>query len=212
MELGGIKNIIFDLGGVILNINPYLTYEEFSKFGLGDIVTLKNNPDLKRTLQKHETGELETDELYDCIRELAGNHKITNEEIKKAWNAMILDIPVPRIKLLSILKNRYRTFLLSNTNELHLEYYNANLQKEQGIANLSVIFEKDYYSHLMGMRKPNEEIYDKILKDNDLVSEETLFIDDFEINIKGAQKLGIKTYLKDARKELVELFDVVALK
>ena len=119
---------------------------------------------------------------------------------------MILDIPYENIELLRQLKTKYRIFLLSNTNQIHLDKYTLDVKRAFDIDSLDVLFEKTYYSHEMNMRKPNLDIYESVLVKSNLVAEETLFIDDSEENIKAAKKTGIQAYHLKQGETIVELF------
>jgi len=103
-----------------------------------------------------------------------------------------LDFPAERIQLLQQLRNKYRIFLFSNTNALHLAALRAIYTRTFGTGSLEDLFEKTYYSHLMGMRKPDKASYEYILKENGLVGSETLFVDDAIINVEGAEHAGLK--------------------
>ena len=185
-----IKNIIFDLGGVILNIAPERTVEAFARLGL-------ENPLGERGWFYHhdlfyllEQGTSSPEEFRNNVRHLL-KQDISDALIDQAWCAMILDIPVDRVEYLQGLKPHYRMFLLSNTNEIHRLQYFRDFESEYGF-DFSTLFEQDYYSHKMGMRKPNPEIFKVVLENHELIPEETLFIDDSEENIKAASDLGIK--------------------
>ena len=114
-------------------------------------------------------------------------------KIVEAWNALLLDFPKERIDLLKKIKTKYRTFLLSNTNSIHLKEFQERLHNEQGVY-LEDLFEKAYYSHVVKLRKPNADIFNLVLKENDLMPSETLFIDDTASNFPEAEKMGIQTY------------------
>lgn len=193
MLMPEIKNIIFDLGNVIHNINPELTQKAFHELGYShfNIYSLKKED--KILLDGFETGKVSAADFRKHIRSLICPD-LTDVAIDDAWNALLLDLPAERLELLKELKKKYRLFLLSNTNELHIEWVFNYLQKTYGISGLSGYFEKEYYSHLVGMRKPQAEIYERILSENGLTAEETLFIDDSEENIEGARKLKIHAY------------------
>jgi len=107
---------------------------------------------------------------------------------------MLLDFPTHRLNLLEEVHTNYRTFLLSNTNQVHIEVYNKILFNAFGVKDLSHFFEKEYYSHVIHMRKPDAEVYEYILNQNGLNKEETLFIDDTEQHIIGAKAVGINSY------------------
>lgn len=126
---------------------------------------------------------------------------LTPERITEAWDAMLINFPPERIELLKSLKSRYRTFLLSNTNAIHLKKFGQMYKDTMGGGSLEDCFEKAYYSHLIGLRKPNKEAYEFVLNDQGLKPEETLFIDDTFPNIETAAALGIKTlYIKPPEK------------
>jgi len=186
-----IKNIIFDLGGVILNIAPERTVKAFAALGL-------ENPLGERGWFYHhdlfymlEQGASSPEEFRDNVRKLL-KRDISDSAIDQAWCAMILDIPADRVEYLKSLRHHFRIFLLSNTNEIHRQQYFRDFKSEYGFV-FSELFEQDYYSHMMGMRKPNPDIYIKVLENHGLLPEETLFIDDSEENIRAASGLGIQS-------------------
>jgi glucose-1-phosphatase len=194
-----IKNIIFDLGGVILNIDYQLTIDAFKRLGFYNFDAVFTQAKQTGIFDKLDKGLITPMEFRDGVRELAGK-SYTNEQIDDAWNAMLLDFPVHRLKLLEKVHAQYRTFLLSNTNQIHIDVYNQILLKTFGVKDLSHFFEKEYYSHVIHMRKPDAEIFEFILNQNGLNAEETLFIDDTEQHVVGARKMGINAYhlkLKD---------------
>ncbi|MBE9467833.1 MAG: HAD family phosphatase [Bacteroidetes bacterium] len=189
-----IKNIIFDLGGVVLNIDSQLSIDAFANI-LGE-----NNVEFVRKYNKFnllyrlETGEITPKQFREALRQIIPQ-KISNEQIDTAWNSMLLDFPKERIDLLKELKKKYRTFLLSNTNKIHYISYTQKLNDEFGIKNLSDLFEKEYMSFQLNMRKPGKEIFYHVLEQNNLLTNETLFIDDTKENIESAKQIGIDAYL-----------------
>ena len=188
----GIKHIIFDLGGVLLNIDYNLTEKAFIDAGI------KNFPELYGQLQqsdlfdKWEIGLMERAEFISTLQKISDT-PLTEAQILNAWNAMLLDFPVRRLQILQQLRLYYDLFLLSNTNEIHEESFNNILMRAHGFPNIGVFFDKVYLSHRVGMRKPNAEIFQRILDDNDLKPEQTLFIDDSPQHIVTAKQLGIQT-------------------
>ncbi len=118
---------------------------------------------------------------------------VTDAQLDAAWNAMLLDIPKEKYQLLLKLKSSYRVFLLSNTNNIHLQAVNKIVFNDTGQMGLGHYFHKDYYSHLMNMRKPDPEIFQRVLVENNLTAEETYFLDDNTENIEGAKSLAIQT-------------------
>lgn len=205
-----IKNIIFDLGGVILNIDYHLTIDAFIKLGFENFDAVFTQAKQTGIFDKLDKGLVSPEEFRNGVRELAGK-PFSNEQIDYAWNAMLLDFPPHRLKLLEQVNAQYRTFLLSNTNQIHIDVYNQILFNTFGVKDLSHFFEKEYYSHEVHMRKPDAEVYELILKQNGLKKEETLFIDDTEQHIEGARAVGLYAYhLKLKEGETIDgLFKVI---
>jgi glucose-1-phosphatase len=202
-----IKNIIFDFGGVILNINPLLTYDYFSKLGVTSLFEGVEISKPDEILLLFEKGLITPQAFRDKIREKI-NYPVKDHEIDEAWNAMLLDIPEERIRLLKNLKTRYHTYLLSNTNEIHYIEYNRQLKLNYGYNNLTELFHKAYFSFFLQMNKPNKDIYEFVMKENTLIPEETLFIDDSIINIKGAEATGLKTHHLTGKETINDLFSL----
>jgi putative hydrolase of the HAD superfamily len=187
MENLSFKNIIFDLGGVILNIDTQLTFDALEKLGLKN--TFQEENEAKELFFNLEKGLSTPLELRKFIRKISGvNH--SDEEIDAAWTAMLLDIPVDRVEYISDLKKNYRLFLLSNTNEIHKIKFHREFEENFGYP-INQLFEKNHYSHEMGLRKPDPAIFLQVLKENDLAASETLFIDDVEENVLAAESVGI---------------------
>lgn len=186
----GIKNIIFDLGGVIINLDNQRTTDAFVALGLKNIKEYFGHGHAASFFKDYEVGKLTDQEFIDAIRATGLN--ATDQAIVESWNALLLDFPAERIQLLRQLRNNYRIFLFSNTNALHLAALQAIYSRTFGTGSLEDLFEKTYYSHLLGMRKPDKASYEYILKENGLVGSETLFVDDAIINVEGAEQAGLK--------------------
>ena len=199
-ELEGIKNIIFDLGGVILNIDYQLTVEAFKKLGIDDFEEIFSQYKQSNLSDDFETGRITELEFYEGIKTISGKD-FTFEEYKNAWNALLLDLPKERINILKKLSKKYRLFLFSNTNETHYKEFVTKVESD-----FNTIFEKTYYSHQFGKRKPDSDSFLSILKENNLIIEETLFVDDSIQHIESANLLGIRTLLIQ-EKPITELFD-----
>ncbi len=192
MDLSRIKNIIFDLGGVIINLafqNSVEALRLLSKEQRAIDFTPKAQSEF---FDLYETGQITSEAFRQGLRDQYGILGDDNA-LDDAWSAMLLDIPAERIKLLQELGTQYRLFLLSNTNAIHAERFNKTVQEVAGLPNLDSLFEKTYYSHLVGLRKPHAPVFEHILKQNNLVASETLFIDDSIQHIEGAQKVGLQT-------------------
>ncbi len=205
IESNKYKNIIFDLGAVIINIDHSLTSKAFNDFGL-DLSDPMFQKVQQQLFDSYEKGEMASQDFRIKIKSYF-KKALNDIEFDMAWNAMLLNLPIERLGLLQQLKTRYRTFLLSNTNEIHFQWIVKYLEDHYKINDLSSFFEKSYLSYKLGMRKPDAEIFNLVLKANNLDPTKTLFIDDSESNIEGAQKLGIATYWLDVNKEsILDLF------
>ncbi|MDX5480054.1 MAG: HAD family phosphatase [Hymenobacteraceae bacterium] len=192
MNLANVKNIIFDLGGVIINIDYGKSIKELQKLCDGKCDIEFSQREQSELFDLYETGTSSSEEFRDSLRKTY-SIEASDKEIDEAWNAMLLDIPQERIDLLLELGKKYRIFLLSNTNAIHLKRFNEIVAHSFTIPSLDSLFEQSYYSHLVGKRKPDAEIFEQILTENDLNKAETLFIDDSIQHIKSADKLGIQT-------------------
>lgn len=188
----GIRHIIFDLGGVLLNLDYGKTEKAFVELGLenfGEIYTQLNQTPV---FDDFETGKTDAATFISQLKKQAGI-EIANEAIIRAWNAMLLDFPLRRLQILQQLRNYHDLILLSNTNEIHELAFNDILMRTHGFPNLGVFFDRVYLSHRLGMRKPNAEIFRYILDENGFEAQHTLFIDDSPQHIEGAKQLGIQT-------------------
>jgi glucose-1-phosphatase len=188
-----IKNIIFDLGGVIINLDTQKTYQQFSHLSAIGLEEIKSKSAKSSFFDLYEKGLLSDQEFRDQVRQFLKS-EASDAEIDTAWNAMLLDIPLPRIQLLKRLRDNYKLFLLSNTNNIHLQCFTEIVKSTTGLSGLSDCFDKDYYSHLMKMRKPDVEIFQYVLRENNLNPNETLFLDDNQSNLAGAASIGIQTF------------------
>jgi len=187
----GIKNIIFDLGGVIINLDNQRTEDAFTSLGVKDFRTYFGHGHASSFFKEYEVGRLSDQQFVDSIRQLTGL-TVPDETIVDSWNALLLDFPPERIQLLKQLRKSYRLFLFSNTNALHLAALQKIYTGTFGEGSLEDHFEKTYYSHLMGMRKPDKESFEHILQENQLNAGETMFVDDAIINVEGAEKVGLR--------------------
>ena len=188
----GIKNIIFDLGGVIINLDNRRTEEAFTALGVKNFREYFGHGFAASFFKDYEVGKISDQEFIRSVRQLGGLGHVTEQAIIDSWNALLLDFPAERIKLLKDLRKSYRLFLFSNTNALHLAALREIWTGTFGSGSLEDCFEKTYYSHLMGMRKPDPESFGFILKENDLIGKETLFVDDAIVNVEGAEQAGLK--------------------
>jgi putative hydrolase of the HAD superfamily len=200
----GVKNIIFDLGGVLLNIDVSITEKAFRDLGVdhfSEMFTQHHSNDLFVQL---ETGSISPEAFYETFRK-GTNTNLSDESIKKAWNALLLDFRIPSLTWLESIKDKYRIFLFSNTNQIHHDAFIESYKQLTGNGDFDAFFEKAYYSQNLGMRKPNPEPFLHILKEQQLVANETLFIDDTIKNIETAKSLGLQTVHLQWPKTLTDL-------
>jgi glucose-1-phosphatase len=190
--ISGVKHIIFDLGGVLLNIDYSLTEQAFMNAGIANFGALYSQLNQTAVFDDFETGKIGQAEFVQALQEVSGN-KITEAQIIDAWNAMLLDFPLRRLQILQQLRNHYDLLLLSNTNETHEAAFTKIISDAHNIPGIGVFFDKVYLSHRIGMRKPSPEVFQHILDENQLKPEHTLFIDDSPQHIAGAQSAGIQT-------------------
>jgi glucose-1-phosphatase len=205
VDLTEIKNIIFDLGGVIINIDYQKSIKELQKLCKENCQIEFSQKEQSHIFDLYETGNSSSEDFRNDLRKTY-HIDATDEQIDAAWNAMLLDIPKERIDLLMELGKKYRIFLLSNTNAIHLKRFNEIVAHSFTIPSLDSLFEQAYYSHLVGKRKPDGDIFEMILNEHGLHKEETLFIDDSIQHIDGANEVGIKTLHLKAPLTINEVF------
>lgn len=186
----GIKNIIFDLGNVLIPLQMEQAGLEFRKL-ISDQSGIKDPMELSylESFTLYETGKISTKDFFQSLKPYF-KEEVSISDFEIAWNMIIGDLPDAHARLLKRLSNRYQLFLLSNTNELHANHFEYKID---GILNIHQVFKKVYYSHLEGFRKPQKEIYQRVLDQNRLKPSETLFADDLRENIESASELGIQT-------------------
>ncbi len=204
MNLTGIKNIILDLGEVIINLSQERTIHAFKNLFNDQFEVMQTELQNQNILTRYEIGEITSQEFLNFFKGF--NQQLTDEAICDAWNSMLLDIPKERIELIAVLAKKYRLFLLSNTNEIHLAFINNYVNTQFGLSSISAPFERSHFSHLMKMRKPNAVIFNEVLTQNNLIAQETLFIDDTEEHIITAKQLNLKTHHLLATETITDLF------
>ena len=191
-EFEDIENIIFDLGGVILKIDLDMVKTGFISLGFKDLESDFELFKQNLIFEKFEKGQIEAQVFRNEIRK-ACPKPFSDKQFDEVWNSMLHDFPKRNIKLLQQLKTKYNIFLLSNTNAIHYKYYTNKLNEQFGLESLDLLFNKAYYSHISGLRKPDIHFFNLLLEENKLIAEQTLFIDDLAENISAAQNMGIKT-------------------
>lgn len=200
-----VKHLLFDFGGVILQLYPEQTDKE-----LGNLLGIKldwgNYPEpLQSTMESLEVGEITFDEFHTfCSSYYAVSPHLS--EFTSSWNAMLGSIPTDNLELLRELRKKYTITLLSNINSVHLQKFHEDFKRENGS---EINFENDYfdhvfYSHELGLRKPNAEVFIDIVQKTGYSSHQTLFIDDTLININVAKQLKFKTLHHNRNQNLKE--------
>jgi len=189
--------IIFDLGGVVINIDYNATIDAFKSLGIQNFEGLYSQAQQLNLFDAFEVGQTSASEFRDGIRALTGM-ALTDHQIDTAWHAMLLDFPPERASLLRAVRQNYSTYLLSNTNEIHFKAYLKGSKQGLGPEVRAELFDGEYYSHLIGKRKPNPDVFQHVLIQNNLNPNETLFIDDSLQHIEGARSVGIHAYHLDA--------------
>lgn len=195
------KAIIFDLGGVIINLNYHATAQAFKNLGVENFDEVYSKQKQQQLFDDFEKGITSPEDFREVIKKHIPQ-PVSNDQIDEAWNAMLLDIPPARMKRLQQLSKKYRIFLLSNTNEIHIKAFTKILFDTYGGNIFEKTFEKIYYSCRMQKRKPDAEIFEFVLKENNLKAEETLFVDDSEQHIKGAAKTGLHVFQIKTNEEI----------
>lgn len=206
-----IKNIIFDYGNVIFELDFERLKKEFAALGIQDANTIFSHTKQNSLFDQFDLGLIGQSEFFDSVRKLAKNEELQDYDVCKAWNSLLVGVPIGNHEVLLDLKAKYRTFLLSNNNEIHYAAIHAHLKEDYDVESNSVFFEKDYYSHLMKMRKPNHDIFEFMIDEHGLKAEETLFIDDSPQHHVTAKELGLNTILFDKPKELKQLIEELGL-
>jgi putative hydrolase of the HAD superfamily len=211
MKAKNIKTIIFDFGGVILDIDPQITIKEFQKMGFKDVAKTSSKEFIEDIIRKFERG-IYTPEVFRKKLKAFLDLEVSDQKLDDAWNALIYDIPAERIEILEQVKKNYQMLLLSNSNEIHYDLYVRDLQLRFGYREFDELFDKAYFSFDMHLSKPDPEVYEFIINQHDLKPSQTLFIDDNEENIAAASKLGLKTYLLAKPERVRDIFEDGVLK
>ena len=200
-----IKNIVFDLGGVLIDLDFKSAINGLQKAGFTNVKEQLQAFDREGIFQKFELGEISADEFRASIRENS-NVSLTDEEVDSLWNLMLLEIPREKLELILDLRSKYMVYLLSNTNKTHWDYTCQNAFNYHGFR-VEDYFEETFLSFEMHLAKPDKAIFEKMLNDANLIAEETLFIDDSEANCKAAEEVGIHAHHYHIGDDLKEIFE-----
>ncbi len=203
-----IKNIIFDLGNVLIDLDIDRTWQSMRHY-FGDNL----NERLKKLYPEgdlwidYEVGKIDEQTFFDTLRK-ASDTPLSIRQLKEAWNAMLLTINPLRFDMLARLQQKYNLYILSNTNTTHVDFVDGYLRTTYGFSIQEFeqrYFAKVYYSHVINLRKPNVSIYEYVIKDAQLNPAETLFIDDIPANTEGGKKAGLQTLTHVVGAEIVEV-------
>lgn len=196
-----VKNIIFDFGNVLLNLDEGLTERKLMAL----LDPLKSSDLFEMVLYPFERGEISEESFFNRLQRRSVKPLDAALYIE-AWNAMLLDFPARRIEMLISLRTNFKVFLLSNTNITHLRQVRRKIERENQLQDFeSLLFDKAYYSFEMGLRKPEPLIFQSVLDDAGLVAGECLFIDDKLENVAGARSIGIPVHHHDPQQDIADV-------
>ncbi|HET7114930.1 MAG TPA: HAD family phosphatase [Hanamia sp.] len=199
-----IENIIFDLGGVLLDIDYNRTRYAFENLGIADFDQMYSQTDANQLFQKLETGKISDDDFYKELNRCTGLN-LSPGEIRNAWNAMLVSFRESSLKFLNGIRPKYKIFLLSNTNYIHLSSFNEIFHNKKREKSFEEYFDRAFYSCTIGLRKPDTTCYEWVINELGIDANKTLFIDDSELNIEGAKKTGLQTILLTPEKRIENL-------
>lgn len=199
-QFSSITTLIFDFGGVLINLDMLGCIQRFKELGVENIDQYLGQYGQLDFFMQYEKGQIDTPQFRNEIRKRTEN-TLSDEQIDDAWGAFLLDIPQEKLDILTELRKNFRMLLLSNSNELHVAHSSREELQKRG-KTIHDYFDKCYFSFEMGMAKPQSEIFEAVLNDANIRPEECLFLDDSSRNIEQASKLGIQTYLVDPNEDL----------
>lgn len=199
-----VKNIIFDFGGVLLNLDFKRSFQAFKDLGFSNVEGMFTQHSANDLFQKLEKGLITAENFYEDLKALAPK-PVSDAQLQDAWNAMLVSYRKESLDFLTELRKGYNIYLLSNTNAIHYSCFSMMLQQETRYRSLEDFFIKAWYSHEIKRRKPDIETFEFVLKDAGIEAGETLFIDDSHSNLPNAAALGIKTHLLSANERIENL-------
>lgn len=199
-----IKNILFDLGGVLYHIDYSLTKKAFESLGVDNFDAHFSQKQQSEVFDRLETGKLSPSAFLESMK--INLPKANKNSILSAWNAMLLGFPKDHFDFLKELSKTYRIYLLSNTNSIHIQKIDKEIKSKFGVESIKSLFNKTYLSHEIGRRKPNRETFEWVLADANIEAKDTLYIDDSSQHIESAKGIGIKTMLWTQNKPLRATF------
>lgn len=211
MNIEKIKNIIFDFGGVVIDIDFQLSIDSYNRLGAKEFEKVYCQAKQTGIFDDLDKGICSPEEFTERVKQYLPQN-VTKQQITDAWNDIIIGFPGKRISFLKKLKDHYFTIMLSNTNKIHYDVYIKDLRENFDCKNLNDLFCKAYLSFEIGMRKPDKEIFELVFNENNIKKDESLFIDDFKLNIEAAAALGIPSLWLKKGVDICDLFDGYKLK
>lgn len=199
-----IKTVIFDLGGVLMDLDKQACIDAFRKLGYERVEELLGAYSQKGAFLQLEAGRISTDEFHRQVREAIGK-PVTDRQIDEAFIKFLVDIPDYKLDMLLELKKNYRLFVLSNTNPIMMGWMKENTFRKQGLT-VDDYFDQLFLSYEMGVTKPHKEIYEQLIRDSGINPEEALFIDDSQENLNAASPFGFRTYLAAPHEDYRAIF------
>lgn len=203
--MADIKNIVFDFGGVIIDIDFIRSIRAFIDLGIEHFEDLYGKSAQSDLFDDLDCGRIDADTFRNEILKMLPPGT-THQQVDEAWNAILIDLPAERIRLLEEVRKHYNTFLLSNTNIIHYPVYTGWLRATSGYKSLDALFDKVFLSFELGMRKPDPAFFEFVIRTCNLIPEETLFIDDSYQNLPPAELCGLKTLLIADGKDVLNYF------
>ncbi len=193
--------IIFDLGGVVLNIDYKLTLQAFNDLGFPNFDQLYTQFKQSDLFVKLEKGLIHPSDFLNTLQSYS-NRQVNHEELTEAWNAMLLDLPPENLEAIKKLQDHFHIYLLSNTNAIHYECFFDKVQALLRSRSLEPYFHASYYSHLVRERKPDQAVFKLLQEQQQLSPIRTLFIDDSPQHVEAARALGFSVHQKDQAERL----------
>lgn len=207
IDLKGIKNMIFDFGGVLFEIDYHKPVKAFSELGYSEFANLYTQANQNPMFDQVETGQIGNEDFMQYLHAFVP--QASRQQVDHAWNCILLHIMPDQVEVVKSIKSSgYRTFLLSNTNAIHVAEFEKMIANKMNIHDFRASFENIYYSNVIGIKKPYPETYLKICEWNNLVPAETLFIDDSLQHVKGAESAGLRGYYLKPGERLTDVIEI----
>lgn len=202
--MNGITTLLFDFGGVLVNLDKQACLKAFAGLGIPNLEKYISNYAQSGIFLKLEKGQISTDEFRTELRKMS-DRALSDKEIDAAWNSFLIGIPEYKLDFLLELRKKYRVLMLSNTNAIHFEQRAREEFSKQG-KKLEDYFDKCYLSYKLGMAKPDKDIFEHVLENENAAAHQILFLDDGPQNIETAMNFGFASYLVSEQEDFRSLF------